>query len=139
MGQRLIAVMDDAMRPQATSVVDTESNLAVSTEIVGSETDVNTDSFQEGRMYTPKLVVDYQRFPIPTYATMPGDVRQTRLAKLNSQIQKRFGETVQVDYRGNVHYLRGTVPSERQKEVLELFLKMEPGIQEIRNEVMVGL
>ena len=137
-GARLVAVMGD-MRPRTESVVDVDSTLAVSTDIVGTDTDVNTDLFQEGRMYTPKLVVDYQKFPIPTYAAMSGEVRQTRLDRLNSQLQKRFGETVQIDYRENIHYLRGTVPSERQKEVLELFLKMEPGIQEIRNEVVVRL
>ena len=137
MGARLIAAMSDTVASQVTTTVAVEDTLAVSTEIIDADTDVNTDTFQEGRMYTPKLTVDFQKFPVPTYAAMPGDVRQTRITKLNNQLQKRFGETVQIDYRENVHYLRGTVSSERKKEVLELFIKMEPGIQEVRNEVVV--
>jgi len=140
MGARLVSVMDEAMASTGTTVaIDDDPTLAISTDIIDTDTDANAGSLQEGRMYTPKLKVDFQKFPIPTYATMSAEVRQKRMGKLNDQVQKRFGETVQIVYSENVHYLRGTVSSERQKEVLELFIKMEPGIQEIQNEIAVKL
>jgi len=138
MGVRLTTVMGEVMASDnAATAVDDDPTLSGSTDII-ADADANTDALQEGRMYTPKLKIDYKKFPIPTYSAMPEEVRQKRMDKLNGQIQKRFGKTVQVDYRENVHYLRGTVPSERQKEVLELFVKMEPGIQKVQNEIVIG-
>ena len=137
MGQRLFTIMDDSLRSEATSLTDIDPTLAISSEIVDGDTDIDSVSVESGRMYAPRLSVDFQKFPIPTYAIMPSELQQKRMDKLNSQLQKRFGETVKADYQENVHYLRGTVKSERQKEVLELFVKMEPGIQEVRNEVII--
>jgi len=137
MGLRLFNLMSDSLQSQATSPIDIDPNLAVSSEIIEGDTDIDAVSVGSGRMYPPRLNIDFQKFPVPTYAIMPDEVLQKRMAKLNSQLQKRFGETVRVDYLENVHYLRGTVVSERQKEVLEIFIKMEPGIQEVRSEVVV--
>ncbi|MCL2304898.1 MAG: hypothetical protein FWC43_06095 [Planctomycetaceae bacterium] len=138
MGERLFTLMNQGMQSGQTMIsVEVDPTLAVSTEIIGGDAGIDAISVQGGRMYPPRLVVDFQKFPVPTYAAMPSDVQQKRMTKLNEQLQRRFGETVQVDYQENVHYLRGTVVSNQQKEILELFIKMEPGIQEVRNEVVI--
>ena len=139
LGARLLAVMNDTLAPTTTESTADDENLAISSEIIDTDTDANVGMFQEGRMYTPKLVIDYQKFPVPTYGAMSADVRQKRIARLNHQLQNRFGNTVKVDYLDNVHYLRGNVVSEQQKEVLELFLKMESGVQKVQNEISVSL
>ena len=139
MGARLVSLMSDTMAQTNTvSTAEDDASLAISSEIIGEDTDANAGMLQEGRMYTPKLVIDYQKFPVPTYGSMSADVQQKRITRLNSQLQKRFGNTVKVDYRDDVHYLRGNVVSEQQKEVLELFLKMEPGVQKVKNEIAVA-
>jgi len=137
MGMRLFNFMNETLQSGTTSAVNAAPTLAVSTDIVDGDIDIDSVSVESGRMYPPRLQVDFQKFPIPTYAIMPDEVQQRRMAKLNDQLQKRFGGTVKADYLENIHYLRGTVDSERQKEVLEIFVKMEPGIQEVRNEVVV--
>ena len=137
MGLRLFNFMDTSFKQEATGLTNIDPTLAVSTDIVDGDIDIDSVSVESGRMYPPRLQVDFQKFPIPTYAIMPDEVQQKRMAKLNSQLQKRFGETVKADFQENVHYLRGTVASERQREILEIFIKMEPGIQEVRNEVVV--
>jgi len=137
MGQRLFTFMDTAIQSQVTSLINVDPTLAVSTDIIDGDTNVDSVSVESGRMYPPRLCVDFQKFPIPTYANMTDEVQQKRMDKLNNQLQKQFGKTVKVDYLENVHYLRGTVVSERQKEILEIFIKMEPGIQEVRSEIVV--
>jgi len=137
MGLRLFNLMTNSLQSQTASLVELDPTLAVSTEIIEGDTDIDSVSVESGRMYPPRLYVDFQKFPIPTYAIMPDAEQQKRMDKLNSQLQKRFGDTVKADFQENVHYLRGTVTSERQKEVLELFVKMESGVQEVRNEVVI--
>ena len=137
MGLRLFNLMTDSQRAQTASLVDLDPTIAVSTEIVEGDTEIDSVSVESGRMYPPRLYVDFQKFPIPTYAIMPDAEQRKRMDTLNSELQKRFGETVKADFQENVHYLRGTVTSERQKEVLELFVKMESGVQEVRNEVVI--
>ena len=137
MGLRLFNLMTNSLQSQTASLIDLDPTLAVSSVIVEGDTDIDSVSVESGRMYPPRLYVDFQKFPIPTYAIMPDAEQQKRMDKLNSQLQKRFGDTVKADFQENVHYLRGTVTSERQKEVLELFVKMESGVQEVRNEVVI--
>jgi len=137
MGMRLFNFMNETLQSGVTNAINADPTLAVSTDIVDGDIDIDSVSVESGRMYPPRLQVDFQKFPIPTYTIMPDEVQQKRMAKLNSQLQKRFGETVKADFQENVHYLRGTVASERQREILEIFIKMEPGIQEVRNEVVV--
>ena len=137
MGLRLFNVMNDPLRAEAATVTNDTPTLAVGTEIIDGDTNVDSVAVASGRMYTPRLNIDYQKFPIPTYANMTDEVQQKRMDKLNRQLQKRFGDTVKVDFQDNIHYLRGTIPSERQKEVLEIFIKMEPGIQQVQSEIVV--
>ena len=134
-GARLVQVMGES------SFLDTEGDTGedviapLDTEIINSENGADTAALQEGRMYPPRLAVDFQKFP--TYANLPDHWQQTRTVKLNKQIKTRFGNDVQAVYLEKVLYLRGSVASERQRDVLELYVKMEPGVSEVRNELIV--
>ncbi len=135
MGGRLITVMNETGSINLSSEDDFDPEALMNTEIIGSESDANAGSLEVGRMYPPRLEVDFRQFP--TYAAAPVAYREKQVARMNRQIQSRFGETVSAVDRENVIHLRGTVESERQKQVLELYVKMEPGIREIRNELTV--
>ena len=134
-GARLVQVMGES------SFLDTEGDTGedviapLDTEIINSENGADTAALQEGRMYPPRLAIDFKVFP--TYASLPDAWQQTRTVKLNKQIKTRFGSNVQAVYLEKVLYLRGSVASERQKDVLELYVKMEPGISEVRNELVI--
>ena len=134
MGARLVRVMSESSLLDMTSGAD-DVFAPLDTEIIGADTDANAGTLQEGRMYTPRLEVDFNVFP--TYAALPNDWQQKRTVKLNKQIRTRFGNDVQAIYLEKVLYLRGSVASERQRDVLELYVKMEPGVSEVRNELVV--
>ncbi len=135
MGGRLITVMNETGSITPSSGDDYDPEAMINTEIIETESDANAGSLEIGRMYPPRLEVDFRQFP--TYAAAPPEYREKQVAKMNKLIQTRFGKTVSAIDRENVIHLRGTVESERQKRVLELYVKMEPGIREVRNELTV--
>ena len=134
-GARLVQVMADSSFQGMEGDTEEDVVAPLETEIIGSENEADAAALQEGRMYPPRLAVDFQVFP--TYASLPETWQHTRTVKLNKQIKTRFGSDAQAVYLEKVLYLRGSVASERQKNVLELYVKMEPGINEIRNELIV--
>ena len=134
-GARLVQVMADSSFLDTAGDADEDVVAPLDTEIIGSENEADAAALQEGRMYPPRLAVDFQVFP--TYANLPDAWQQTRTVKLNKQIKTRFGSDVQAVYLEKVLYLRGSVASERQRNVLELYVKMEPGVSEVRNELIV--
>lgn len=145
MGARLRKVMGDSNFNVAEVAVNEDELLSM--EIIGADADVEGGASDQGRMYPPRLEINFQTYP--TFAMQPAWTSQ-QTVRLNRQIQaklnpgsRRSGQSepekknVEIvgDEQGLV--LRGTVSSEREKNVLEHFVRMEPGVKILKNELIV--
>ena len=72
-----------------------------------------------------------------TQSEIQAEQKPQELSKaLTTFIQSR-SLTIEVSGEGRSAILRGTVPSERDRQTTELFVMLEPGIQKVENELIV--
>ena len=87
--------------------------------------------------YTPRLKFDSESFPMARPDTV--DLRGTaeRITK-HLQSRLRLDRPIGLEFQGRTANLRGTVSTERQKEIAALILRLEPGVDTVKNELVVG-
>ncbi len=71
------------------------------------------------------------------FATRAPDTQTELLATLG-RLGKPWVQTIRVTQEGDVVVLRGQVPSERDRLLVEQLARLEPGIWEVRNELTVS-
>ncbi len=87
--------------------------------------------------YPPRLEVDFTSFPLSRTEVSTNSKATARMTRqLQSRLQLDNG--VQIQFQGRTACLRGTVPTERQKELAEMMLRFEPGIDAVKNELTVS-
>lgn len=144
-GGRLRKVMSESSFNVAEVAFD--ENALLATEIIGGSSDIDSEASDQGRMYPPRLEVNFQAYP--TYAMNPAWTEQ-QLVRLNKQLQTKLNNGSQKNRQdglinGQVELvkgeqglvLQGTVSTEREKNVLEHYFRMEPGIKSLKNELVV--
>ena len=85
-----------------------------------------------GQMYLPKLQVAFD-FDARQTVQLPPD----RIAKLNRFVSEALGANIEVLVEGQTTVLRGTVVSAEQKRLAESYLRFEPEVHDLRNELTV--
>jgi hypothetical protein len=83
-------------------------------------------------MYNPRLQVDFAVRPSPAKAMGYELSRRTERA-----LWDRLATRIEVTVDGRTATLRGAVLSERDRTLAETLLTFEPGISEVRNELLV--
>ncbi len=84
-------------------------------------------------MYYPRLEVDFGNERLQAEAIQ--EVAASR--DMSDRVAQFSGGTVRVTLTGNTAILRGTVSSNRTSELLAQILSFEPGIDRIKNEIVV--
>jgi len=82
--------------------------------------------------YSPRLKLDGESFP-SVRRVFPAE----RIAK-HLQFRLRLDRPVGIEYQDRTVCLRGTVSTERQKELAALILRLEPGVDAVKNELVVA-
>ena len=100
--------------------------------------------------YSPRLKLDFGEFPLRRISgnfsgTVKDDgveeLEQTNTSLTNEivrRIQNRLKlETVRFEFKNRTARLTGSVSTQRQRELIEVMLRMEPGIDMVKNELVV--
>jgi hypothetical protein len=64
-------------------------------------------------------------------------VSPTRVIEIQERIRQRSNPGVSVVFEGGYAVLRGEVSSNREAELIETMLGFEPGVDRVRNELVV--
>lgn len=83
-------------------------------------------------MYPPRLQVSFDFRPLP-----PGRVSTEVADRLVSVLSLDDSSSIEVSVEDGVAILRGEVASERDRRMAGLLVRLEPGIADSRNELMV--
>jgi len=84
-------------------------------------------------MYPPRLRVGF------AFKTRPrGEISAKLADRLESALSLAESSSIAVSVEGDVAILRGEVPSERGRRMAALLVRFEPGIADVRNELMVN-
>ncbi|MDR3199146.1 MAG: BON domain-containing protein [Planctomycetaceae bacterium] len=103
------------------------------------------------KRYSPRLKIDFTRFPLrPLSGKIAGTVENKESADLFEQtnavitndIARRVQNHLQIreiqfEFKNRTVRLSGTVKTSRQRELAEMMLRMEPGIDKITNDLAV--
>jgi osmotically-inducible protein OsmY len=84
------------------------------------------------QMYKPRLAVNFGYRP-----TAVRDLGSRIAAQLSLTETLDLAQPIEVSVEGATATLRGTVPSEREREMAGLIAQFEPGISSVRNELQV--
>ena len=146
-GQRFLgAKIGAVMRESSFAISDIDDLAAVldapideEAMIIDAQVEANNDlAGQIGRVYSARISVDFTMYP--TYESSPTwkNASMEGLSGLvDTQINKRFGGQIKLETIDGVVYLFGTVPTENEKNVAELLVKMEPGVREVLNQIQI--
>lgn len=89
------------------------------------------------KRYSPRLRIDFTEFPLqrlssgvsgPNVSGSSNDIQRRLRARLRS-------EDIKVDFNGRTARLFGAVESARQREIAEIMLRLEPGVDVVKNEL----
>ena len=88
--------------------------------------------------YSPRLKLDFKDFPLmrPT-ATVGTSIPVERLIK-HLQFRLRLDTPIALEFQDRTACLHGTVATEQQRELAGLILRLEPGVDTVKNELVVG-
>lgn len=107
------------------------------------------------KRYPPRVQLNFKEFPLRTIARKPatgsqpisdwtatqdfsGKPIKTEAQKITDRIRDRTGQKAfGIEFQGRRARLFGSVETERQKELAEIMLRFEPGIDSIKNELVV--
>ena len=87
--------------------------------------------------YSPRLKIDPVSFPLARPSIGRGVLPAERIAK-HLQLRLRLEQPINIEFQDRTVCLRGTVSTERQKDLALLILRFEPGIDAVKNELVVG-
>lgn len=107
------------------------------------------------KRYPPRIQLDFKEFPLRTIARKQETGSQpisdwtvtqsfsnksvkTEAQKITDRIRDRLGQKAfGIKFQGRQARLFGSVETERQKELAEIMLRFEPGIDSVKNELVV--
>lgn len=109
------------------------------------------------KRYPPRLSLDFKEFPLRKIARTEwtdypigfdsndhGRARRFEIdhydaRQVSARIRGRLGEQgLQIDFEGRKALLHGSVSSEHKRDLAELMVRLEPGIEEIENVLVVA-
>lgn len=145
-------------RMQAKPITEETVKSAIEGTLIKEEVvpEVNRESVESidtrTKRYAPRLKLDFNEFPLrhisgqfrPTLQEGDGvgELEQTNASLTDSivrRVQARLKlETVRFEFKDRTAHLIGTVPDQRRRELIEVMLRMEPGIDTVKNELVVG-
>ena len=86
--------------------------------------------------YSPRLRLDFESFPLVRTPPVGVSPSVERIAKL-LQRRLRLEQPIVIELSERTVNLRGTVSTERQKELAAIILCFEPGVDNVNNELRV--
>lgn len=104
------------------------------------QTDNEIDNIENARMYPPRLVIDFNKFPT---RSLSSNESRAHLASQVDNVLARFDfdpktENVQVENVGSTVYLRGKVRSGRMARLIESVIGLQAGVDRVVNELKVA-
>lgn len=153
--ESVVESMNKRMQPKAITEQTVQS--AISGTLVREEVapEVNRESVEaidsKTQRYSPRLKLDFERFPLRRISGKFADavrtddevveLEQTNTSLTNDivrRIQHRMKlETVRFEFKDRTARVIGTVETERKRELVEMMLRLEPGIDLVKNELTV--
>ena len=130
-GEGLVANTEESVQSAITGPLVVEDVIDTSREFVEA-IDRRTNR------YSPKLRLDFASFPLKRQSAAGISVPAERIAK-HLQSRLRLEQPIAVEFQDRTVCLRGTVPTERQKELAAIVLRFEPGVDVVKNELVVSL
>ncbi len=86
--------------------------------------------------YSPRLKIDFASFPLARPASVEAPIPTERIAK-HLQQRLRLDQPIEIEFLERTACLRGTVSTQRHKELAEMILRLEPGVDTVKNELVV--
>ncbi len=104
--------------------------------------------------YAPRIKLDFKTFPLrqiagrfaPQVGVLPEEstsdeweqTNQSLTSSLVKRIQRRLEiDTVRFEFKERTAVLTGRVPTQRQRDLVGLMVRMEPGIDFVQNDIAV--
>ncbi len=120
------------LAPRATSArVDALDNL--------TQADNEVENIETERMYPPRLVLDFQEYPI--HSLKKSDNQRTLTTHIENVLSRyEFNpdeEEIDVSFSGSTVFLRGNVKSGRLARLVESVVGMQAGVEKVVNELDV--
>ena len=125
---------------QITSLTDALNAIAIE-ETPEPETNQNIIESVDPKTkrYPPRLFVDFRIFPLQRTTTKLGSPKISA-DSLKRNIERRLGvHDVHFSLQNRVMTLTGTVPGEHERQMVELMVRLEPGVDQIENELVIKL
>ena len=87
--------------------------------------------------YAPRIKLDFESFPLVRRSSAEMPLPAERVAQ-HLQRRLRLEQPIAVEFHERTVSLRGSVGTERQKELAAIILSFEPGVDDVRNELIVA-
>ena len=97
------------------------------------------ENIETERMYPPRLVLDFNQYPIRSLTTT--EARSNMSSQIENVIARfdfdRNAEEINVANSGSTVYLRGKVKSARLARLVESVVSLQAGVEEVVNELEI--
>lgn len=113
-----------ALAIEETTVPETNKNIVESVD-------------QKTQRYSPRLSIDFRLFPLQR-ATTKFTGSKINADSMKQNIGRRLGvHDVEFSLQNRTMTLTGTVPSEHERQMVEMMVRLEPGVDHICNELVI--